>query len=126
MLPTMESSASSILAALRNVQSCYAGHRRAVVAEGHASAAGCGACYSIHQCRAPPERLRAPLVGRMQAHPHLGSQYGNALMLVNVSTHQPRPAEGCEVGVRMSMHGWLGQCFRCDTRTMTTSQLHVS
>jgi hypothetical protein len=41
--------------------------------------------------------------------------------VVNILAQQPFPAEGCQPGVRVSMHEAWGQWIGGDTRTMTTS-----
>jgi hypothetical protein len=46
-----------------------------------------------------------PLVGGAEADPRLGGQDCEGLSLINVSTQQPFPAEGCLPGVRVGMHG---------------------
>lgn len=46
-----------------------------------------------------------PLVGGAQADPRLGGQEQEGFAVVNVSAQQPFPAEGCQPGIRVGMHG---------------------
>jgi hypothetical protein len=46
-----------------------------------------------------------PLVGGAEADPRLGGQDRERLTVVNVLANQPFPAEGCQPGVQVGMHG---------------------
>ena len=46
-----------------------------------------------------------PLVSGAQADPRLCGQVQEGFAVVNVSAQQPFPAEGCQPGVRVGMHG---------------------
>jgi hypothetical protein len=61
---------------------------------------------SIHQCRCPAcAEPGEPLVRVTEADPYLGSQCSKGNALVNVSTYKSFPADGCQPGIRVGMHG---------------------
>lgn len=61
---------------------------------------------SIHQCSSTASAVaRQPLVGSADTDPHLSSQEVEAFTVINVSTQQPFPAEGCQPSIRVGMHG---------------------
>ena len=61
---------------------------------------------SIHQCGYAARAITSqPFVGGTQADPCLRSQFGQGIRLLNVSTYKSLPANGCQPGIRVGMHG---------------------
>jgi hypothetical protein len=82
--------------------------------------------HTLIRAVGPPVLHHSKGRGRAQADPCLGSKGLKRLSIVNVSTQQSFPAEGCQPSVRVGMHMRRGQWIGGDTRTMATSHPLVS
>jgi hypothetical protein len=82
---------------------------------------------STYQCRCPACALTfKPLVRGAEADPCLAGQISQRNALVNVSTYKPFPADGCQPGIGMAMHGCVRSGLLGPTAPVAASHLLVS